>query len=406
MPPRLFHAARPRSWPLGDAETRYTCIISAVTAGVAVGLWRNARPEQAVPPRSWPPGTPAPRLSVIVPLRNEAANVAGCVGGLLAQGYPNCEVVAVDDQSTDGTGAALARLAAGDTRLRVVPGAPLPPGWTGKNWAIQQGLAAADPRAEWILTLDADMRLEPDALAAALLYAQQVGADMLTLLPRLELGSFWEKVLVPHAGELYSLLVGVMSQVNDPGSPVASANGQFILLRRSVYAAVGEQAAVRGEVAEDWALAHRVKGAGYRLIMAAAPAILRARVYAGLGDLWAGFSKTLFPAAGRSIPRVALTILALTGYGVVPPMRLARAMWVLGRSAGRDDRARRRVRLGLIQIVPMLLLRGVLARYLGLPPGYALTYPLAILLGDGMLVWSAWRYLSGRGLAWKGRTYD
>jgi chlorobactene glucosyltransferase len=406
MPPRLPSPTRPRSWPLGDAEARYTLIISAVTAGVAVGLWRNARPDQQVPPLSWPPGTPAPRLSVIVPLRNEAANIAGCIGDLLAQRYPNFEVVAVDDQSTDGTGAALARLAAGDARLRVVPGAPLPPGWTGKNWAIQQGLAAADPQAEWILTLDADMRLEPDALAAALLYAQHGGADMLTLLPRLELGSFWEKVLVPHAGELYSLLVGVMSQVNDPGSPVASANGQFILLRRSIYTAVGGQAAVRGEVAEDWALAHRVKGAGYRLVMAAGPAILRARVYAGLGDLWAGFSKTLFPAAGRSIPRVALTGLALTGYGVVPPVRLALAVRTLGRSGGCDERARRRVRLGLIQVVPMLLLRGVLARYLGLSPGYALTYPLAILLGDGMLIWSAWRYLSGRGLAWKGRTYD
>ncbi|HET7079990.1 MAG TPA: glycosyltransferase [Chloroflexia bacterium] len=403
MSPRLSPTARPPSWLLGDAELRYTLIISAVTVGVAVGLWRNARPDQQVPPQSWPSGAPAPRLSVIVPLRNEAANVAGCIGGLLAQRYPNFEVVAVDDQSTDGTGAALTRRAAGDARLRVVPGAPLPPGWTGKNWAIQQGLAAAGLQAEWILTLDADMRLEPDALAAALLYARQVGADMLTLLPRLELGSFWEKVLVPHAGELYSLLVGVMSQVNDPGSPVASANGQFILLRRSVYEAVGGQAAVRGDVAEDWALAHRVKGAGYRLVMAQGPAILRARVYAGLGDLWAGFSKTLFPAAGRSLPRVALTILALTGYGVVPPVRLALAALALRHDGRRDAR---RVRLGLIQVVPMLLLRGALARYLGLPPGYALAYPLAILLGDGMLLWSAWRYLSGRGLAWKGRTYD
>jgi hypothetical protein len=101
---------------------------------------------------------------------------------------------------------------------------------------------------------------------------------------------------------------------------------------------------------------------------------------------------------------VVLSILALTGYGVVPPVRLALAALAL-RHGGRRD-ARRRVRLGLIQVVPMLGLRGVLARYLGLPPGYALTYPLAILLGDVMLVWSAWRYLSGRGLAWKGRTYD
>ncbi|HMA34202.1 MAG TPA: glycosyltransferase [Chloroflexia bacterium] len=386
---------------------RDTIILSGVTASVALALLRNARAGQEVLARPWPAGVPAPFVSVIVPLRNEAANVAGCIGGLLAQQYPHFEVIAVDDSSTDGTAAALRHLAAGARRLRIVPGAPLPAGWTGKNWAIQQGLTAADPAAVWVLTVDADMRLAPLALAAALAYAGDHAADLLTLLPRLELGSFWERVLVPHAGELYTLLVGFMHQVNDPASPVAAANGQFILLRRAVYDAVGGPAAVRGEVAEDWALARRVKAAGYRLQMAPGRAILRARVYASLGQLWDGFSKTLFPAAGRSVPRVVLTLALLSGYGLLPPIRLAIAVLALARAPAAPERARaaRRVGLGLAQVLPLLALRGAIDHYLGISPGYALTYPLAVLLGDGMLLWSAWRYVSGRGMRWKGRTY-
>ncbi len=252
-----------------------------------------------------------------------------------------------------------------------MPGAPLPPGWTGKNWALQQGLAAADPRAAWILTVDADMRLAPLALASALRHATAHGAAMLSVLPRLELGSFWEKVLVPHAGELYTLLVGSMNRVNDARSGTAGANGQFILLRRDVYAAVGEHRAVRGEVAEDWALAHRVKGAGYRLLLADGRAVVRARVYAGLGALWRGFAKTLFPAAGRSVPRVAGVAFLLTTYGcaalVAAGPRPARAA---PRADARRPRARgaRRVRLALIQLGPHAAAARGRGAYLGLNP--------------------------------------
>ena len=161
---------------------------------------------------------------------------------------------------------------------------------------------------------------------------------------------------------------------------------------------------MRAEVAEDWALARLVKAGGYRLIMAQGRDILRARVYASFGALWRGYAKTLFPAAGRSLPRVELTVAALTSYGLLPPARLARDTAALAR--GRDPDAPRRVRLGLAQVAPLLALRMALARYLGVSPLYALAYPLAVLLGDGMLLWSAYRYLSGRGMSWKGREYD
>ena len=386
------------------ADRRNTLIINGVTLGVAAGLFVNARHGARVPAAAWPSTWPAPPVCCIVPMRDEITNVAGCLTGLLAQQYPHFSVVVVDDGSTDGTTAALAAIH--DPRLRILSGAPLPPGWTGKTWALAQGCAAADPATVWLLTLDADMRLEPTALASAVAYATRRHADLLTLLPYLELHTFWEKLLVPHAGELYTLLVGAMDRVNDARSPVASANGQFILLRRAVYDALGGWAAVRGEVAEDWALARYVKGAGYHLLMAQGRALVRARVYAGLGDLWAGYSKTLFPAGGRSLGRVVGVIVLLTLYGVLPPLRLLWAVLRLLRHSQPSASDQERLALALAQVGPLLAVRAGLSRSLGLSPWLALTYPLAVLLGDAMLLWSAWRYRSGRGMTWKGRRYD
>ena len=385
---------------------RDTLIVNAVTAGLAVGLARNFRAGWTVRPAPWPVDQPAPFVAIIAPLRDEAANVDPLLATLTRQAYPRYEIIAVDDGSTDGTGAALARWAARDGRVRVVPGAPLPPGWTGKNWALAQGVAAADPRARWLLFVDADTRHHPLMLAAALGYAEREGLDLLTLLPRLELGSFWERVLVPHTGELYTLLVGAMAQVNDPRSPIAAANGQWLLLRRAAYAAVGGQAAVRGAIAEDRALARRMKAAGARLRMAYGPELVRCRVYADLPAMWRGFGKTLFPAADRSLSRVLLVVAALTLYGVAPWGRLLWGLAALrGATPARRTAARRQIAHAVAQVGPQWLVRAWIARTLGLSPLYAFTYPLAVLLGNALLLWSAYRYLRGRAPAWKGRTY-
>jgi chlorobactene glucosyltransferase len=215
-------------------------------------------------------------------------------------------------------------------------------------------------------------------------------------------------VLVPHTGELYTLLVGAMEQVNDPRSPVAAANGQWLLLRRAAYDRVGGQAAVRGAIAEDRALARRMKAAGAHLRMAHAPELVRCRVYADLPTMWRGFGKTLFPAADRNLARVLLVVAALTLYGVAPWGRLVGGLIAAARSgAPPAHRAagQRHIVHALAQLGPQWLVRAWIARRLGLSPLYAFTYPLAVLLGNGLLLWSATRYLRGRGPAWKGRRY-
>jgi chlorobactene glucosyltransferase len=381
----------------------------AVSLGVALGLARNLGRAREIAPVPWPADQPAPEVAIIVPLRDERANVDPLLASLTQQQYPAYAIIAVDDGSTDGTGAALAAWAARDPRVRVVHGVPLRSGWTGKNHALWQGVREAIPPgaaaggAPWLLFVDADTRHHPLMLASAVAEAERTGADLLTLLPRLDLGSFWERVLVPHAGELYTLLVGGMAQVNNPRSPVASANGQWLRVRRAAYLAVGGQVAVRGEIAEDRALARRMKGAGYRLHMVFARRLVWGRAYAGLAELWRGFGKTLYPASGRSVPRVLATVGALTVYGLAPWGQLAWGVWQMAHAR---PTARRTLGLAALQLVPQLAIRAALARYLGLSPAYALTYPLAVLLGNALLLHSAWRYRSGRGMLWKGRRMD
>lgn len=189
------------------------------------------------------PPNPAELISVIVPARNEARNIRRCVLALLTQTYPNYEIIVVDDRSSDETPLILASLQQEHPeRMQVVAGGELPPGWAGKPHALYLGTRQA--RGDWLCFVDADTFATPDLLTAAFISAQAQQADLFTLLTDQELGSFWEKALLPLV--FTALSFGFPAeQVNDPRRPQAIANGQFILIRRSVYTAVGGHTAIR-----------------------------------------------------------------------------------------------------------------------------------------------------------------
>ncbi len=228
-------------------------------SGVAVTYLLHSRyPLKIVVPERVPPlSSPAELISVIVPARNEARNIRRCVLAMLAQTYPNYEIIVVDDRSSDETPAILAALQQEyPGRLRVVSGGDLPTGWAGKPHALYLGVQPAG--GDWLCFVDADTFAAPELLAAALSTAQAQKADLFTLLTDQELGSFWEKVILPLV--FTALSFGFPAeQVNDPNRPEAIANGQFILIRRPVYSAVGGHAAIRDRIAEDKALAEQVK---------------------------------------------------------------------------------------------------------------------------------------------------
>ncbi len=382
----------------------YVILSTAATAlALVIIRWIHSRVtiEPVIAPQNLPPNTLTPLISIIVPARNEARNIRRCVTALLAQSYPHFELIVVDDRSSDETGAILAEIAAQHLRLHIIQGQPLPPGWAGKPHALHQGVQAA--RGEWLCFVDADTFAHPDLIASAYLAALEHGADLLTLLTDQELGSFWEKVVLPLV--FIGLSFGFpVASVNDPDCPEAIANGQFILIRRSVHQAVGGHAAARDRIDEDKALAEAVKGAGYRLIFADGRRLARTRMYTSLPEMWEGWTKNIYLGLQDRLWLLGFgATMALAGALALPLWLLASLTW-LASGGGLS---------ALIVTVEAVIVWGYLllwrargARSMGIHPAYALTLPLGAAIFAAMMFASAWQVLSGRGVTWKGRVYQ
>ncbi|MGL6278160.1 MAG: glycosyltransferase [Gaiella sp.] len=269
-------------------------------------------------------------VSVIVPARDEERDVAEAVASLAAQTYGPLEVIVVDDESTDAT-AARARAVSSD-RVRVVEGAPVPPGWVGKSWACHQGYELA--RGDWLLFTDADVRHAPDTVGRALALARKTGRAGLTVLPVLETGTLVEQAVQPAAAVLIRSFVAPGPLVRSPRSSVAIAAGGFILVRRDTYEAVGGHAAMRHELVDDQMLAVRLKAARHPLLLAASGGRVRVRMYVGARETLRGWRKnTSAGLAGGSV--VAASALASSGaISVAAPtwflLRGPRTIGVLG----------------------------------------------------------------------------
>lgn len=256
---------------------------------------RPAPASAAAGPAGAGPVPPLPRTSILVPARDEAARLPAALPGLVAQ--PAAEILVLDDRSRDGTAAVVRQAAAADPRVRLLPGAPRPAGWVGKNWACHQLAAAAT--GELLVFCDADVRLAPGALAAV--WAQQAssGAGMFSVFPRQHTGSLGERLLVPLIDEtLLAFLPHRLLAL--PVRSAATANGQFLAFRRAAYDAIGGHRAVAGKIVEDVALARLVRRRGYRLGLALGGELVGARMYHGYRATVAGLGKSLRAAHGGS----------------------------------------------------------------------------------------------------------
>jgi glycosyltransferase involved in cell wall biosynthesis len=239
------------------------------------------------------PATP-PEVTIIVPARNEEAYLGDCLASLVAQTGVRFEIIVVDDHSTDRTGE-IARSFAG---VRMISPGPLPEGWTGKNNAVVAG--AKEVRGEWLLFTDADTVHLPGSLARALAEAKEHGAELLSYSPEQIAVTLWELATLPVVfAELARQYPP--SKVCDPASPIAAANGQYILIRRETYEAVGGHAAIATSLLEDVALARAVKDSGRRIRFRYAADAVRTRMYRNFRQLREGWTKNLallFPRPG------------------------------------------------------------------------------------------------------------
>ena len=335
-------------------------------------------------------------VSAIIPARNEEASIARAVESVAAQ--PEiAEIIVVDDQSTDRTGAILAELAKRIPKLKILHTRALPPGWVGKNYAVALGADAA--QGEWLLFTDADTCHMPGSTRRALADAVDHNAVLVSYSPEQELGSFWERALVPF---VYFRLSAKFSfaRVNNPKLPDAAANGQFLLILRDVYQKVGGHAAIAGEVLEDVALARRVKQAGYQIYFAAPIGTVRTRMYRSFPALWEGWTKNLYPLMGGTtkqmfielaevFPAVEVILLSLL-WALLRP-RYTPQLWLLAALLFLAI-SRRCVRFG------EQLYRNLY------PISYIKYYVPAMCVYSAALVASWWKNTRGS-VEWKGRSY-
>jgi glycosyltransferase involved in cell wall biosynthesis len=237
-----------------------------------------------------------PFVSAIIPARNEEASLGACLESLVAQTGVDFEIIVVDDHSTDRTREIADSFS--NASVRVIEAGPLPAGWTGKNNAVVSG--AGEARGEWLLFTDADTVHLPGSLARAVKEAEENRVDLLSYSPGQIAITFWEIATLPvvfaELARQYS-----PSQVSDPNSPIAAANGQYVLVKRAAYDAIGGHAAVADDILEDVALARAMKSSGRKIRFRYAADAVRTRMYRNYTQLRDGWTKNLallFPNPG------------------------------------------------------------------------------------------------------------
>jgi chlorobactene glucosyltransferase len=342
-------------------------------------------------------GEPAALVSVIIPARDEEASIGACLASVLAQDHPPLEVIVVDDGSRDATAEVISAAAARDPRVRVLTGGALPPGWGGKSFAVHQGAAVA--RGSWLLFLDADVRLEPFALGAAVGWARRHGRQLLSLWPRHELESVPERLVqsvvlaMYFFGEFYHRLRRPWSLTS------GRASGAFILVDRAAYAAVGGHEAVRGSIIEDAELSLLVRRHGFATASLHGARAARVRMYASLAEIWDGWSKNTFVGMRHGYLETFAAIVVV-GLVCVAPGALGVAA-LAGLGSGWTWLQGLAIAAWSLLGVSRLLLRDLVP----VPWWYLFGYPVGGMVVVGILLNSAYRHTVGGGVAWKGRHY-
>ncbi len=344
------------------------------------------------------------RVSALIPARNEAASIARTVRSVAAQSEV-AEIIVIDDHSEDGTAGILESLREEIPRLRTLQVGDPPPGWTGKAHALASG--AREATGNWLLFTDADTNHLPDSLSAVLQRAYRERADLISLSPAQEMETWWERAVIPFA--FFELARRFrFSQINDPKSKAAAANGQFILIRRAVYESVGGHDAVRSEILEDVALARIVKQAGRRIFFMPGAGWVSTRMYRSFGEMWAGWRKNLYLLWGSSPLAVLAAFARIWFLNVAPPIGCVAGLILALTLSVPAERAQFAV-LGLAFLSAVAMGRYFYSkalRWLGFAPDLANYLIPGSALFSFMLVDSmvAHRWLGS--VSWKGREYS
>jgi hopene-associated glycosyltransferase HpnB len=353
------------------------------------GFWRM--------PHSPPAGklpAHAPRIVAIVPARNEAAVVGRAIRSLATEEYPGeFRIVLVDDDSSDGTAAA-ARLAAPAGLLTIVRAAPLPPGWSGKLWAVAEGIRHAEALApDYFLLTDADILHPPDNLATLVIRAENERYDLVSYMAMLQCSTLAERAIVP-AFVFFFFLLYPPAWIRSARHATAGAAGGCILIRRAALESIGGIASIADNLIDDCALAGAVKKGGGRVWLGLSPQTRSIREYATFGEIGSMISRTAFTQLQHSVLLLIGTVLGLAITYLAPPLlAIGTAVYGQGYAAG----------LGASAWLLMSIAYSPILRYYRVSPLWAPLLPLVATFYLAATVDSAISHWRGRGGLWKGR---
>ena len=364
------------------------------------GFWRSAERLERLPAacETWP------AVTAVVPARNEAEVIGESLASLLAQDYPGpLSVLVVDDHSEDATAELACAAAAGSKdpqRFRLVQAAALPPGWTGKLWALHQGVQQAGAQSGFFWFSDADISQPPDALRRLVAKAESEGRDLVSLMVALRCESFWERLLIPPFIYFFQKLYP-FAWVKDPARATAAAAGGCVLLRHEALERIGGIAAIRDALIDDCALAGAVKAsrpAASRGIWLGLGTEARSiRPYSGLGVIWDMVARSAYNQLRHQPLRLAGTLAGMVLTYLVPPLLVLASPW---------HQQALPAALGALAWLLMSLSLLPTLRLYDQSPWLAPLLPLAAALYSAMTFDSAWRHWRGRGGQWKGRVQD
>lgn len=364
---------------------------TALAAGLWVALlavpWRPWSTRERIAPGAHDPQADFSDVTALVPARDEAGCIARTLSALAAQGRL-ARIILVDDQSGDGTGNVARGL--GLDELTVIDGTTPPTGWSGKLWALHQGAAEAD--TPLLLLLDADVELAPGMLAALRERYARDGLALASVMARLHMQTFWERLLLPPFVYFFKLIYP-FALANDPDSRIAAAAGGCILLDAEKLRAIGGFEALHDALIDDCTLARRVKDAGGRTWLGLAHGVRAVRPYDSLANIWNMVARTAFTQLRYSAALLALCSAMLLLSFVVPLAGL------LSGETGTTLLAATALGAMALSYLPTV-------RYYGLPDAWVATLPLAATLFLAMTWTSALRYWRGERSRWKDRSYE
>ena len=369
-------------------------IVSILLVPLGIALWNFFTFKQL---RSGEVPKLMPKVSVLVPARNEERSIADCISSLLHQTYPNLEIIVLDDDSDDRTPEILDRLQNKRPDLTILQGLPLPSGWTGKNWACYQlGLSA---EGELLVFTDADTVHSPESIASIVAFAEQTGAQFFSGVPHQRMETFWEKVIIPMTQFLYFAYLP-NSWITTKKDPKFSAtNGQLLCATRSAYDRIGGHESVKNNIVEDVALGKKAKEAGIKTALGSAIETVECRMYASYSEIIAGFSKNFFPGLGYSFPLLLVFIISSLALYVVPYGYI-----VFSILTGQFSLSL--FWLPVIQALIGAIIRVLVALRFGMSMVQPFLHPLSVIMAVIIGINSARLARSLQGAQWKGRSYD